>query len=83
MSGCDVRIIATVEAENCESCAPVDPCADPDDCVTTDCCPDNPVPKTLTLTLVGGTHAGAYGMTWDGVNEWLIEKAPGCTARLS
>jgi hypothetical protein len=69
--------------EECDPCSEDDPCADPNDCVETECCPDNLIPKTLTLTLVGGTHAGAYGMTWDGVSEWVIDGTPGFTARLS
>jgi hypothetical protein len=83
MSGCDVRIIATVDAEQCEECSPPsDPCADPDDCVETECCVEL-VPKTLSLTLVGGAFAGTYGMTWDGVSEWVIDGSPGFSARLT
>jgi hypothetical protein len=68
--------------EDCTPCGPVDPCADPNDCVTTDCCPDNPVPKTLQITLVGGANAGTYTLTY-GAGEWTVDGGEPFTCRLS
>jgi hypothetical protein len=80
MGGCSVRIISTTNAEQCLRCDE-GPCDDPDNCVTVECCP-NPIPKTLTLTLTGGSNAGTYTMTWDGVSEWIADPAP-FTGRLN
>lgn len=83
MSGCDVRIIATQNAEQCEVCSPPsDPCADPDDCVETECCPDNPIPKTLTLVITGGVFAGTYTMLWDDPEQEWINTTGMFSARL-
>lgn len=51
----------------CDAC---DPCvADPDSCVVNTCC-GVPVPKTLSMTIVGGAYAGTYGMTY-AAGEWV------------
>jgi hypothetical protein len=71
--------------EDCEPCGPVgpvDPCENPDDCVDTDCCPDNLIPKTLSATIVGGTEAGTYSMTF-AANEWVVDGGEPFTLRLA
>lgn len=40
--------------------------------VLTSCCPDNPVPESLTVVISGGACAGTYSMTYNaGLNEWI------------
>lgn len=46
-------------------------------CVTTTCCPDNPVPMSLNVTFTGGFCAGTYTMNWFAdSSEWQSDDAP-------
>jgi len=67
---CFLQMQVSINNAGCGACTSSDPCADPADCVETDCCVDA-TPKVLTLTIVGGAYAGVYGMTYDGVSEWI------------
>lgn len=64
MRGCDVQIIATTDATNCDACeAP----PEPDPPIDTDCC-ENAVPETLWLEINGVS----YAMVYDG-EDWVYE----------
>jgi|694.fasta_scaffold32217_2 hypothetical protein len=53
-------------------CQCFEPCT-----VNTSCCPDNPVPMSLTVTFTGGSCAGTYTMNWfSDTSEWISEDAP-------
>jgi len=68
-STCFLQAQVSIAEVACDPCVP-DPCEDPSDCVSVSCC-GTLVPKSLTLTIVGGAFAGTYGMTYDGMLEWV------------
>lgn len=45
--------------------------------ITTDCCPLDPIPETLTATVDSGPCAGTYTLTWDG-SAWSNLTVGGC-----
>jgi hypothetical protein len=62
LSGCQVVISATIDAEDCDDCPPPTPEPDP---VPTDCCEDD-VPGRLFLNMSGSV----YAMDYDG-SDWV------------
>jgi hypothetical protein len=64
---CFLQAQISIAEVPCDAC---DPCeADPDSCVTVDCCA-NPIPKTLTMVVVGGACAGTYSLVWSSGSTW-------------
>jgi hypothetical protein len=64
---CFLQAQISIAEVACDAC---DPCvSDPDSCVVNTCC-GVPVPKTLSMTIVGGAYAGTYGMTY-AAGEWV------------
>lgn len=66
---CFLQLQMSIGNTPCDPCTSSDPCYDPADCVSTACCVD-PVPKSLTMVVVGGACAGTYSLVWSSGSTW-------------